>query len=225
MVSLGTRLRWTIIRAKPFKPSSFIDRGGARAPSAPPPPPLDPPLTIWLGYEMKDRDHVACLKCTVCSMFRERLFGMRNFSNAFIEGSINLRSSNYQDHSKSAMYEKAMTLFKLKKSGTDKPTCSTIQNTPIVRALQTLDQKTCDQMMKKFDIAYFMAKENLALNKFDAIRKLEEKHNVYLGQVYNNRLAYTEFVKYIADDFKNKLSEQLSKAKFYSVQFDGYRLC
>ena len=40
--------------------------------------------TIWLGYEMKDRDHVACLKCTVCSMFRERLVGMRNFSNAFI---------------------------------------------------------------------------------------------------------------------------------------------
>ena len=28
--------------------------------------------TIWLGYKMKDRDHVACLKCTVCSMFRER---------------------------------------------------------------------------------------------------------------------------------------------------------
>ena len=62
------------------------------------------------------------------------------------------------------MHEKAMTLFKLKQTGgTDKP--STIHNTPIVRALQTLDQKTCDQMMKKFDIAYFMAKENLALNK------------------------------------------------------------
>ena len=61
------------------------------------------------------------------------------------------------------MHEKAMTLFKLKQTGTDKP--NTIHNTPIVRALQTLDQKTCDQMMKKFDIAYFMAKENLALNK------------------------------------------------------------
>ena len=102
--------------------------------------------TIWLGYEMKDRDHVACLKCTVCSMFRDQLVGMRNYSNAFIEGSVNLHSSNYQDHSKIAMHEKAMTLFKLKQSGTDKP--STIHNTPIVRALQTLDQKTCDQMMK-----------------------------------------------------------------------------
>ena len=125
---------------------------------------------IWLGYEMKDRDHVAYLKCT---MFRDRLVGMRNFSNAFIECSLNLHSSNYLDQSKSAMHEKAMTLFKLKQSGIDK--LSTIHNTPIVIALQTLGQKTCDRMMKKFHIAYFMAMENLALNKFDAIHKLEEK--------------------------------------------------
>ena len=132
--------------------------------------------TIWLGYEMKDRDHVACLKWTVCSMFRERLVGMQNFSNAFIEGSVNLRSVTIRS-------------FKKCNARESKPTCSTIQNTPIVRALQTLDQKTCDQMMKKFDIAYFMAKENLALNKFDAIVNWK-KSTCRLGQMYNNRCIH-----------------------------------
>ena len=46
--------------------------------------------SVWLKFETAavDRDHVATLKCTVCSRFKERLQPMRNYRPTLIEGLI-----------------------------------------------------------------------------------------------------------------------------------------
>ena len=46
--------------------------------------------SVWLKFEMatEDRDHVATLKCTVRSQFKERLQPMRNYRPTLIEGLI-----------------------------------------------------------------------------------------------------------------------------------------
>ena len=47
--------------------------------------------SLWLKFEMADREHVSLLKCSVCSEF------MRNFKAAFIDGSANIRLSSVKD--------------------------------------------------------------------------------------------------------------------------------
>ena len=46
--------------------------------------------SVWLKFEMaaEDRDHVATLKCTVCSRFKERLQPMKSYRPILIEGLI-----------------------------------------------------------------------------------------------------------------------------------------
>ena len=71
---------------------------------------------VWLfDVDPANRTRVMSLKCSVCSRFREKLTGMRNYNAAFVEGSVNLRVSSVKDHAGSDMHSRAMLL--LKKAG------------------------------------------------------------------------------------------------------------
>ena len=74
--------------------------------------------SVWLKFEMAadNRDHVATLKCAVCSRFRERLQTMRNYRPAFIDGTSNVRTSTFKDHADTGMRKYAMVLFKMAQS-------------------------------------------------------------------------------------------------------------
>ena len=52
----------------------------------------------------------------VCIQFQDKLRGMRNYSNAFIGESKNLRASSFKDHATSDMHARAMLLLKKQSS-------------------------------------------------------------------------------------------------------------
>ena len=68
--------------------------------------------SLWLKFDMADRDHVATLRCAVCSQFKEKLACMRNFRPAFIEGTTNIRTSTMKEHTATDMHARAMGLCK-----------------------------------------------------------------------------------------------------------------
>ena len=70
--------------------------------------------SVWLTYDTDraDRSRVVALKCSICARFRDRLMGRRNYSAAYIEGSVNLRASSYKEHAASEMHARAMLLLK-----------------------------------------------------------------------------------------------------------------
>ena len=72
--------------------------------------------SVWLKYEMADRQHVSTLSCSVCTQFQSKLRGMRNFNPAYIEGSKNIRASSFKEHAASDMHSRAMLLLKRKQS-------------------------------------------------------------------------------------------------------------
>ena len=55
---------------------------------------------------------------------------------------------------------------------------------PIAIALSTLPSDKKERLQKKFDIAYFVAREKLYFHKYPAICELETKHGVDLGMIY-----------------------------------------
>ena len=68
--------------------------------------------TTWLKFDMADRDHVASLRCAVCSQFKDKLVPMRNFRPAFIEVTTSVRTTAFKDHAATDMHAHAMCLFK-----------------------------------------------------------------------------------------------------------------
>ena len=53
--------------------------------------------SVWLKYELADRDHVVALKCAVCTQFKTRLESMRNYRSAFIDDTTNIRTSTFKE--------------------------------------------------------------------------------------------------------------------------------
>ena len=71
--------------------------------------------TVWLKYNTDPANctRVISLKCSICTRFKDRLIGRRNFSSAFVDGSGNLRASSFKDHAASDMHSCAMLLLKI----------------------------------------------------------------------------------------------------------------
>ena len=173
----------------------------------------------WLDFSMAgDRKHVAQVRCKVCCEFSERLISLRNYRPTFIEGTDNVRSSAVVDHAKSAMHARAMDLYRIK---TQAP--SPIDYAPIARAFvrDMLDPVAKERLVKKFEIAFFIAKEKFPFTKFFPLCKMEEKHGVKIGSGYQNDHACASFVHFIALEQLEILKDQLSKVNFFSMQADA----
>ena len=68
----------------------------------------------WLECETvmaSGKKMVRSLKCSVCSKYRIRIEGSRNFSDTWIVGAKSLRISNIQDHRKNNQHTLAMSLL------------------------------------------------------------------------------------------------------------------
>ena len=94
----------------------------------------------------------------------------------FIDGSRNLRASNFKDHASSSMHKKAMDLYR-RQQGVD-----IVEYSPIARALVSMDQAHSETVTK---VAYMIAKEKLSFLKMQFC-ELEEKHGVTLGEGCKN---------------------------------------
>ena len=81
-------------------------------------------------------------------------------------GTDNVRSSAVVDHAKSAMHTRAMDVYRIK---TQAP--SPVEYAPIARALarDILDPAAKERLVKKFEIAFFIAKEKLPFTKFSPL--------------------------------------------------------
>ena len=100
-----------------------------------------------------DGNHMAEVRCKVCSKFRERLVSLWNYRPTFIEGTDNVRSSAILDHAKSAMHTRAMDLYYIK---TNAP--SPLEYALIFKAFahEKLDPAAKEKLVKK---SFFLSKE------------------------------------------------------------------
>ena len=74
---------------------------------------------------------------------------------------------------------------------------------------------------KKFETAYFIAKEELLPTKFEEILAWKELHNGELGNAYCNNNICGEFINYIANDLALKAFQKLKSSNFHSAYWDG----
>ena len=70
--------------------------------------------SAWLIYDRQKNDRLLaeCLKCSVCIKFVDRVRSCKNFSEAFITGFKNLRTSAFKDHAGTEMHKRGMNHFR-----------------------------------------------------------------------------------------------------------------
>ena len=162
---------------------------------------------------------VTKLKCRVCTKFKDRIIGRKNFSDKWVSGADSVRTTNVLDHAKSDQHVHAMNLLRREQALAQGASVATYA--PIARSLNSLPEDERRKLRTKFDIAYFVATEQLAYRKYPRICELEARHGVNLGSSYLHENAGKEFVHYIAESRRQDLLSTLSKAKFFSLMMDG----
>eukprot|EP00117_Sycon_ciliatum_P041052 scpid91177/ scgid30087/ len=147
--------------------------------------------SIWLQYDRcrDGRAVVECIKRKVCVRFAEKICSSKIFSESFIVGSRNLKTSAFKDHPASDMHQRAMALFQKEKAGGDPLRCA-----PIAQGLTRMDDATASRTGSKFEITYVLCKEGMAFAKMESLCQLEEKHGVDLGTDHKNQKAASRSV-------------------------------
>ena len=89
---------------------------------------------------------------------------------------------------------------------------------PIAKALHKLDDGATGRLKRKFDVAYLIAKQNLAFSKMTPLCELEERHGVDLGEGYKKSKSCAVSTDYITKDLQRNLVASLSKVRYFSLQ-------
>ena len=177
----------------------------------------------WLRADMdkEDRSIVSTLWCVICRKYEGRICRQKNFSKAWIDGSTNHKTSNVTDHARSEQHKSAMALFCKDQAKSKHEPITTYS--PIARSVlsMTINPAVREQIKRKFDISFILAKEHIPFLKYPAIHDLEERHGVDLGTTYKNRVSARNFVHYIAESQRQHLYTTLGSNHFYSILMDS----
>ena len=104
------------------------------------------------------------LKCRVCTKYRDRILGQKNFSDKWISGADSVRTTNVVDQAKSDQHVHTMNL--LRKEQAQPQGASVASYAPIAQSLNTLSEDERRMLRTKFDITYFVATEHFAYLKY-----------------------------------------------------------
>ena len=181
-------------------------------------------MISWLDCDVSGtagKKIVEKLKCKVCLKYKARIECKRNYSEKWLIGADSVRTSNIRDHARSDQHLYAMSLFKKESGGVSSLEEASSSSIARFLHLQGLSEEHKDQLRKKFDIAYFVAKNKLAFNKYPLLCELEARHGVDIGAAYVNENAGKTFCAYIAESRRKALREVVNSAKFYSILMDG----
>lgn len=177
---------------------------------------LDPQNT-WLKCE-ESAGNVTSVYCELCRKNVTALRDSRNFNTAFIKGIKDsaLKKDNCVKHAKSEMHKHAWNIL-------NKP--ASIQEffvkTPVGKAMASVSGETKDRVEKLVDIAYVLAQEEIAFNKFPKLVELEKRHGVEIGETYATVPKCEEFTSCIATTLKNELINDLANADYLTICCDG----
>ena len=126
--------------------------------------------------------------------------------------------SKATDHANSASHKMAMNYYYRDVNVSVVPESD---QTSLDTAFAKGDEKIVEKTKSKFEVTYFIAKEELSFKKYEKIINLEEVHSVFMDEAYRNDKSCGEFIDYLGKVFGDNLCSDLAKARFYSVLTDG----
>lgn len=165
------------------------------------------------------KNMVDTIWCQFCRKYEKQIEGTKDFSRSCVNGFHSHRSSNIIDHASSDQHTIATDL--LQKETAKSSNMPVISYAPILKSMQRMKESELHRMMRKFDLCYVLARENLAFRKYPALLQFEKRHGVDSGTSYLSHIKAKEFVGYIAESQRLQFRCTLKESKFYGVVIDG----
>ncbi|XP_065667866.1 zinc finger protein 862-like [Hydra vulgaris] len=183
----------------------------------------------WLEI-LYNGNYVTALQCTVCRQYTKQIDIYKGYTPEWgnDEGSCRIQHSAAVDHANGLPHQRAYELA-MKSKGMDvserNDKLSNLQKemrqTDILSGLKTMTTKDLNLTKKKFELAYFIAKEELPLSVYPKILRLEENHGVEFGQAYRNKITCGTFIDYIGLSLSNILRNKLKTRNYFSILIDA----
>ncbi|XP_078670963.1 zinc finger protein 862-like [Branchiostoma floridae x Branchiostoma belcheri] len=95
------------------------------------------------------------------------------------------------------------------------------QEAPIACALHNMDNATKEKLIKLFNIAYFIAREEASFTMFPKLVRLHALNGLNLGLTYRNDQACRTFVSTIGQCMYEELVGKIQSARFFSIMSDS----
>lgn len=134
---------------------------------------------------------------------------MKNLSTTWaFTGSTNLCLSNAEDHARGEPHKRALDLHLKEMKGqheraeTMKATSDSEQQL-ITIGITNMQSNDLARTKTKFEVAYFVAKEEMPISKYPWLLKLEEKQGVDLRKAYHSEKSYNMFIAHIGEELGN----------------------
>ena len=176
-----------------------------------------PELQEWLHFTEKDGS-VEKFFCKACTKFESDIKNLRSFNDKYIKGSTNYRKSSPYEHAKSESH--LVALQRLQVYNNKEPVRPSNQK-DIPSLFLDMSEAQKSSLKKKFEIAYFVAKEELSFQKYERLLELEKFHDVPHEREYGNANQCANFIKLIAETVADDLCADVKKSHFLSVLWDG----
>lgn len=183
----------------------------------------------WLNFTS-----MSGMKCELCCKWSEKIRHTKHFSDKFIKGSTNYKTSALDDHEKSDQHELSIDLQEKQQAettGVSRKRKHITQNVPensaIKQSFRKMSINEKDSLSKLFDIAFIIAKKGRPYTDFKDLIEVEKAHGVkYTVQSYCNNKQCTEFVKFISLClFDETIKEKVLRSNFISILCDGSTDC
>ena len=134
-------------------------------------------------------ENIQLIFAAKCAQFREHIEWIQYFEEDWITWSANYCSSNATDHAEGVSHKEAMKHY-YKSIGKKHVEKRDHNQQSIENGWTRMNQRYVMLTCKKFKTAYFIAKEELQVTKFERILVLEELHSVELGNAYHNNNSF-----------------------------------
>ena len=117
---------------------------------------------VWLSYDV-DEKYARNLRCNVCTEQDQRIKAMKYFNRTWISGCTNYGPSAAINHAESETHKEAMRIHN--KSGAESSREETGGQINITSAIASLNETAQNDLVRKFQVAYFIVKEELPLTR------------------------------------------------------------
>lgn len=152
----------------------------------------------WLRYD----DSLNAMFCNICQIHKQK-------NNFVSPGSSNFRKSAVVEHASSNDHVQSLKLETAAKSN------------QIVNLIDKVHEKADDAMCTLFRNAYFVAKENLPIDKFQAVNDLTKLNGAIItNKLYQEDNACSEFIQIMSELLEDEVVTELKSSPAVGIMVD-----
>ena len=159
-------------------------------------------------------DERGVILCKYCQQFGATTAGKSDF----VTGSKTFKRETMKKYNQSFTHIRSRDSFIAKqKAFEDRPIMKSF-----VKMSNKSDEEQRNDVAKKMNTAYFIAKEELPFTKFPKLLDLQRKNGLQIGETYSTDKKCAEMVSTISNVYQNKLAKTVNEnVKYMSIMIDG----